>query len=48
MSTAGLYETLVVTFGGGVLTVVLSRPTVRNAMSLQMVDELRAVLADAE
>jgi isohexenylglutaconyl-CoA hydratase len=48
MSTAGLYETLVVTFGGGVLTVVLSRPTVRNAMSLQMVDELRAVLTEAE
>src|SRR5471032_1921751 len=48
MSTAGLYETLVVTSGGGVRTVVLSRPATRNAMSLQMVDELRAVLADAE
>jgi len=48
MSTAGPYETLVVTSGGGVLTVVLSRPAVRNAMSLQMVDELRAVLTEAE
>ena len=48
MSTAGLYETLVVTSGGGVLTVLLSRPTVRNAMSLQMVDELRAALIEAE
>jgi len=48
MSTPGLYETLVVSADGGVLTVVLSRPTLRNAMSLQMVDELGAVLAAAE
>ncbi len=48
MSTAGLYETLVVTADRGVLTVLLSRPTARNAMSLQMVDELHAVLAEAE
>jgi isohexenylglutaconyl-CoA hydratase len=32
----------------GVLHVTLNRPTVRNAMSLQMVDELRAVLTEAE
>lgn len=48
MSTAGRYETLVVTSDGGVLTVLLSRPAARNAMSLRMVDELRAVLAEAE
>ena len=33
---------------GGVLHVTLNRPAQRNAMSLQMVDELAAVLVDAE
>ena len=33
---------------GGVLHVTLNRPATRNAMSLQMVDELRDVLARAE
>lgn len=33
---------------GGVLTLTLNRPEVRNAMSLAMVTELRAALADAE
>ena len=33
---------------GGVLHVTLNRPAARNAMSLQMVDDLRAVLARAE
>ena len=40
--------TLALTSQGGVLHVALNRPAARNAMSLQMVDELRAVLADAE
>jgi isohexenylglutaconyl-CoA hydratase len=40
--------TLAVALHGGVLHVTLSRPAQRNAMSLQMVDELRAVLAEAE
>ncbi len=48
MSAPGLYETLVVEADRGVLSVRLSRPTLRNAMSLQMVDELLAVLADAQ
>ena len=41
-------NTLAVTADGGVLHVTLNRPAARNAMSLQMVDELRAVLAQAE
>jgi isohexenylglutaconyl-CoA hydratase len=40
--------TLDVAAAGGVLHVTLNRPAARNAMSLQMVDELRAVLARAE
>ncbi len=48
MAPAGLHETLVASADAGVLTVLLSRPAVRNAMSLQMVDELHAVLADAQ
>ena len=48
MSTPGPYQTLVVDAQGGVLTVLLSRPALRNAMSLQMVDELHEVLAAAE
>jgi isohexenylglutaconyl-CoA hydratase len=40
--------TLAVASQGGVLHVTLNRPAARNAMSLQMVDELRAVLAEAE
>ena len=42
------FATLAVTSQGGVLHVTLNRPASRNAMSLQMVDELRAVLAEAE
>ena len=40
--------TLAVVQTGGVLHVTLNRPAARNAMSLQMVDELCAVLAQAE
>jgi isohexenylglutaconyl-CoA hydratase len=40
--------TLAVRADAGVLHVTLDRPALRNAMSLQMVDELRAVLAEAE
>ena len=40
--------TLALASQGGVLHVTLNRAAQRNAMSLQMVDELRAVLADAE
>jgi isohexenylglutaconyl-CoA hydratase len=42
------FSTLAVRAEGGVLRVTLNRPAARNAMSLQMVDELRTVLADAE
>ena len=42
------FATLAVASRGGVLHVTLNRPAQRNAMSLQMVDELRAVLADAQ
>ena len=42
------YATLAVRADGGVLHVTLNRPAQRNAMSLQMVDELRALLAEAE
>jgi isohexenylglutaconyl-CoA hydratase len=48
MAVGGPYETLVVSADAGVLTVLLNRPALRNAMSLQMVDELCAVLAEAE
>jgi isohexenylglutaconyl-CoA hydratase len=41
-------DTLALRAEGGVLHVTLNRPAVRNAMSLQMVRELRAVLAQAE
>jgi isohexenylglutaconyl-CoA hydratase len=42
------FATLATSSQGGVLRVTLDRPEVRNAMSLQMVDELGAVLAQAE
>ena len=42
------FATLAVASRGGVLHVTLNRPAVRNAMSLQMVDDLRDVLAQAE
>ena len=42
------FATLAVASRDGVLHVTLVRPATRNAMSLQMVDELRAVLAQAE
>lgn len=41
-------ETLAIARSDGVLRVTLNRPALRNAMSLKMVDELRAVLARAE
>jgi isohexenylglutaconyl-CoA hydratase len=42
------YATLTARFEGGVLRLTLNRPEVRNAMSLQMVQELRAALKAAE
>jgi len=42
------HATLALASHGGVLYVTLNRPAVRNAMSLQMVDDLRDVLARAE
>ena len=42
------FETLQVTQRGPVLHLTLNRPTLRNAMSLLMVAELRQVLAEAE
>jgi isohexenylglutaconyl-CoA hydratase len=42
------FATLATSSQGGVLRVTLDRPAARNAMSLQMVDELGAVLAQAE
>lgn len=43
-----LFETLEVKRAGPVLHVTLNRPEIRNAMSLRMVRELRAVLAQAD
>jgi isohexenylglutaconyl-CoA hydratase len=45
---AAAYGTLALRQDGGVLHVALNRPGQRNAMSLQMVSELGAVLAQAE
>jgi isohexenylglutaconyl-CoA hydratase len=42
------FATLAVVAQGGVLHVTLNRPAQRNAMSLQMVDDLGEVLAQAE
>ncbi|MDD5325455.1 MAG: enoyl-CoA hydratase-related protein [Polaromonas sp.] len=42
------YQTLQVRSGDGAWHITLNRPEVRNAMSLLMVQELRAVLAQAE
>jgi isohexenylglutaconyl-CoA hydratase len=42
------FKTLAVRRDGGVLHVTLNRPEIRNAMSLAMVRELRAVLGQAE
>lgn len=42
------FETLKVELAGAVLHITLNRPDVRNAMSMQMVTELRAVLTQAE
>ena len=42
------FETLAARAAGGVLHVTLNRPALRNAMSLQRVDDLRSMLADAE
>ena len=48
MSGATQLETLRLERSGAVLHIFLNRPASRNAMSLQMVEELRQVLADAE
>ena len=45
MSTLPVCETLLLELHNGVLHITLNRPQSRNAMSLQMVAELRAVLA---
>ncbi len=42
------FEDIAVERSGAVLRVKLNRPALRNAMSLRMVGELRAALADAE
>ncbi|MFZ1813732.1 MAG: enoyl-CoA hydratase/isomerase family protein [Rhizobiaceae bacterium] len=42
------HSTLLTKLDGGVLHVTLNRPAVRNAMSLEMVSELRQVLREAE
>jgi len=46
--SGGAWQTLLVRPEGGVWHLTLNRPESRNAMSLQMVHELRAVLALAE
>ena len=45
MSTLPVCQTLLLELHNGVLHITLNRPDSRNAMSLQMVGELRAVLA---
>jgi isohexenylglutaconyl-CoA hydratase len=47
-ATTAAPSTLVLRRDSGVLHVTLNRPQARNAMSLAMVQELRAVLAEAE
>jgi isohexenylglutaconyl-CoA hydratase len=42
------YSTILTQFAGGVLRVLLNRPQVRNAMSMEMVGELADVLKRAE
>lgn len=42
------FATIIADERGGVLTLTLNRPAVRNAMSLEMVGELRAALSAAE
>jgi len=44
----GGYATILAEMRGSVLTLTMNRPTVRNAMSLEMVTELRDALARAE
>ena len=46
MSSLPICQTLLLEPHNGVLHITLNRPESRNAMSLQMVTELRAVLAD--
>lgn len=48
MTTASTVSTLLLQQSGGVLSITLNRPEVRNAMSLAMVNELTQVLAQAE
>jgi isohexenylglutaconyl-CoA hydratase len=48
MTSAMNLEALYAQQTGAVLNITLNRPALRNAMSLQMVVELRAVLANAE
>src|SRR5665647_148135 len=48
MTIAMNLEALYAQQTGAVLHITLNRPALRNAMSLQMVVELRAVLANAE
>ncbi len=48
MTSAIKLEALYAKQTGAVLNITLNRPALRNAMSLQMVVELRAVLANAE
>lgn len=48
MTSAMNLEALYAQQTGSVLNITLNRPALRNAMSLQMVVELRAVLANAE
>jgi methylglutaconyl-CoA hydratase len=42
------YETLKLEFGGHLATLTLNRPEKRNALSLRMLEELEAALAEAE
>jgi len=48
MTTLPAFTTLLVAHQAGVWTVTINRPEARNAMSMAMVQELRAVLAHAE
>ena len=48
MTCAMNFEAIKVQQTGAVVHITLNRPALRNAMSLQMVAELRAALADAE
>ena len=46
MTMSGSFETILLEVDEGVALVTLNRPEVRNALNLQMVEDLRAAFAE--